>query len=108
MFDEIPVRVSHNGDVTTIGFGDEEILDQINIAAVREQIADIVVQNHSQTLAIDMTGVQLIPSGLLGLLASLRNSVRTIQILNPSQDVIEVLQITKLNQLFEVKETVQS
>ena len=100
------LEVSQNGDVTTIGFGSEEVLDQINLAACRQQIVDLVKQNRTQTLAIDMVGVRLVPSGLLGLLASLRDTVRTIQILNPSSDVREVLEVTKLNQIFQVKDTV--
>ena len=41
-----------------------------------------------------------------GLLASLRDSVGKIQILNPSEDVREVLEITKLNQIFDVRDEV--
>ena len=96
------LEVSHEGGTTTIGFGNEEILDQINLAAVREQITDIVKQNQTETLAIEMNGVRLIPSGLLGLLISLKNCVGKIQILNPSVDVREVLEVTKLNRIFEV------
>ncbi len=100
------LEVSHHAGITTIGFGNEEILDQINVAAVREQIADIVKQNQTETLAIEMNGVRLIPSGLLGLLISLKNSVTKIQILNPSVDVREVLEVTKLNRIFEVQNEV--
>lgn len=96
------LEVSQNGDVTIVGFGGREILDQINIASCREQISALVKQHQSKTLAFNMAGVRLIPSGMLGLLASLRDTVDKIQILNPSDDVREALEITKLNQIFEV------
>ncbi len=96
------LKVSQNGEVTVISFGGREVLDQINIAACRDQITDIVKQNQTKTLAFEMTGVRLIPSGMLGLLASLRDKVAKIQILNPSEDVRDVLEVTKLNQIFEV------
>jgi len=99
------LEVFHNGDVTTIGFGGRQLLDQINIAACREQIIELVKRNQTKTLAFEMTGVRLIPSGMLGLLASLKDKVKVIQILNPSKDVRDVLETTKLNQIFEVSES---
>lgn len=96
------LEIVHNGEVTVVGFGGRELLDQVNLAACRDQITELVKRNQTKTLAFDMTGVRLIPSGLLGLLASLRETVGKIQILNPSDDVREVLEITKLNQIFEV------
>lgn len=100
------LEVSQNGDATVVRFGDREVLDQINIAVCREQIADIVKRTQTKKLAFEMTGVRFIPSGMLGLLASLRDTVPTIQILNPSEDVREVLEITKLNQIFDVRDEV--
>lgn len=96
------LEIVRNGEVTVVSFGGRDLLDQINLAACREQIVELIKRNQTKTLVFEMTGVRLIPSGLLGLLASLRDSVATIQILNPSDDVREVLEITKLNQIFEV------
>ena len=98
------LELVQNGETTIVSFGGCEVLDQINLAACREQITEIVKRNQTQTLAFEMTGVRFIPSGMLGLLASLRDIVAKIQILNPSEDVREVLEITKLNQIFEVRE----
>ncbi len=98
------LELVQNGETTIVSFGGCEILDQINLAACREQITEIVKRNQSQTIAFEMTGVRFIPSGMLGLLASLRGMVSKIQILNPSEDVREVLEITKLNKIFEVRE----
>ena len=87
-----------------VGFNGEEILDQVDIAACRAEILALVEQYHVETLAFDLTGVKLIPSGLLGLLASLRKQNVKVQIYNPSEDVREVLEITKLDQVLEVHE----
>ena len=96
------LEIVRNGEVTVVGFGGRELLDQVNLAACRDQIMELVKRNQTKTLAFEMTGVRLIPSGMLGLLASLRDTVEKIQILNPSDDVREALEITKLNQIFEV------
>ncbi len=96
------LEIVRNGEVTVVGFGGRELLDQVNLSACRDQITELVKRNQTKTLAFDMTGVRLIPSGLLGLLASLRDTVDKIQILNPCEDVREALEVTKLNQIFEV------
>ena len=98
------LEVYKAGEVTVVGFGGHEVLEQVNLAACREQIADLVKVNQTKTLAFDLTGVKLIPSGLLGLMVSLRDLGVVVQIFNPSDDVREVLEVTKLIQLFEVHE----
>lgn len=104
MSDEfVTLELTQNGDITTVGFGGREVLDQINIAICREQITDFVKRNQSKILTFEMAGVLFIPSGMLGLLASLRNVVEKIQIIHPSEDVLEVLEVTKLNQIIEVR-----
>lgn len=100
------LELVQNGETTIVNFLDCENLDQINIAACREQITEIVQRNQTKTLSFEMRGVRLIPSGMLGLLASLRDIVSKIRILNPSDDVREVLEITKLNQIFDVRDEV--
>lgn len=98
------LEIYKSGDVTVIGFSGREVLAQINIAACREQIAALVERDNIKTLAFNLTGVLLIPSGMLGLMASLKELGVVVQIFNPSDDVREVLEITKLNQLFEIHE----
>ena len=96
------LEIVRNGEVTVVGFGGRDLLDQINLAACRDQITDLIKRNQTKTLVIDLAGVRLIPSGLLRVLASIRDTVEKIQILNPSEDVRDVLEVTKLNQIFEV------
>ena len=96
------LSVYKTGPLTVVGFGGQEVLDQVNIASCRHEILKLVQQNKTETLAFDLTGVKLVPSGLLGLLASLRNHGVKIQIYNPSEDVIDVLEVTHLDQVLEV------
>jgi anti-sigma B factor antagonist len=90
------------GPLTVVGFGGQDVLDQVNIAACREEILELVGTHKTEILAFDLTGVKFVPSGLLGLLASLRHQNIKIQIYNPSDDVQEVLEVTHLNQVLEV------
>lgn len=96
------LSVYKTGPLTVVGFGGQEVLDQVNIAVCRSEIMKLVAENATEVLAFDLTGVKLIPSGLLGLLASLRNQGVKIQLYNPSEDVQDVLQVTHLDTVLEV------
>lgn len=99
------IRVYEAGPLTVIGFGGE-IPDQIDLAECRSEIVDLLKLHDCKDLAIDLTGVRYVPSGMLGLLASLKRLGIQVCLYNPSSDVREVLEITRLDQLFEIRELV--
>src|SRR5262245_14412262 len=96
------LRIYKTGTLTVVGFGGVEVLDQVHIGDCRAEILALLEQHQCQTLAFDLTGVKLIPSGLLGLLASLRRLNIEVHLYNPSPDVREVLQTTRLDQLLQI------
>lgn len=101
------LKVYSVGETTVLGFGGQDVPSEFNAAHYRAAITDLLLANQSNTVAFDLAGVRLVPSGMLGLLASLRQLdglAPTVQVFNPSKDVQEVLQITKLNTLIEVHE----
>ena len=101
------LRVYSVGETTVLGFGGQDIPSEFNAAHYRAAIADLLIANKSTTVAFDLTGVKLVPSGMLGLLVSLRQLEGlepVVQVFNPGEDVQEVLQITKLNKMIEIHE----
>lgn len=102
--DDAVLKVYESGPLTVIGFGGRDVLENVNLAAFREQVAALVRQNGCHTLAFDLSGVKLIPSGLLGLLASLRRLGVAVEIYNPSPDVRDVLRVTRLDQIMPVQD----
>ena len=96
------LEVYHAGRLTVVGFGNHEVLDRINVADCRDEMAGLIREHGCELLAIDLTGVKLIPSGLLGLLASLRKLNTEVHVYNPSEDICEVLEITKLDRVLPV------
>ncbi len=99
------LQVYSVGPTTVLGFGGQDVPSEFNAAHYRAAITDLLLANQSTTVAFDLTGVKLVPSGMLGLLASLRQLdglSPTVQVFNPSKDVQEVLRITKLNTMIEV------
>lgn len=95
-------EIYQTGELTVVGFGGREILDQIDLSQCRAEIVSLVEKSRCKTLAFDLSGVKLIPSGMLGLLASLRRTNVEVHLYNPSADVAEVLQVTRLNEIMPV------
>lgn len=98
------LRVYETGPVTVLGFGGQEILDQIDLAQCRQELLELLEQYGCRVLGFDLTGVRYVPSGFLGLLASFRRLGIEVHLYNPSDDVREVLQVTKLDSIFELHE----
>lgn len=100
--DDVRLEVYQAGPITVLGFGGEVILDQIDIVHCRQQIIDLVRAHECHTLAFDLTGIRLIPSGILGLFVSLRELKVRVQVYNPSPDVQEVLELSRLSEVLEI------
>jgi anti-anti-sigma factor len=98
------VEVYAAGPTTVVGFGGRNLVDDVNLAQCRNDLVELVREHQAKVLAFDLTGVTLIPSGLLGLLASLRREGVEVHIYNPSDDVRDVLRTTNLDQLMPVHE----
>ena len=90
------------GQRTVLGFGGQEIVSQLNVSVYRDHLISLIQEHEVQTVAFDLTGIVVIPSGLLGLLASLREHNVTVELFNLSDDIREVLAITRLDELLKV------
>jgi anti-anti-sigma regulatory factor len=55
-------------------------------------------------LGFDLTGVRIVPSGFLGLMASVRSVGVEIHLYNPSSDVRDVLSTTNLDRIMQIHE----
>jgi anti-sigma B factor antagonist len=101
------LKVYSVGPVTVLGFGGQDLPSEFSVAHYRLAICELLKANNSSIVAFDVTGVRLVPSGMLGLLVSLTrlpDLPLTVQVFNPSDDFREVLAITKLNKFIEIHE----
>src|SRR6186713_1401244 len=62
------LEVYQAGELTVLGFGGRETLDRLSLGECRQELMRLIHEHHCQSLAIDLTGVRFLPSGLLGLL----------------------------------------
>ena len=93
------------GESTLIGFKDVEVVDDQHLEAFRKGLEDLIREHQCKTLVLDLTGVKIISSGTLGFLFSLSRQGVAIRVYNPSDTVKEVLDITKLGQVFKEVDT---
>ena len=98
------LKVYQTGELTVVGFGGEDVPDEVCIAGYRDQLNRLLDESHCKVLAFDLSGVRLVPSGMLGVLTSLRKRVERLEIYNASPNIREVLQLTNLDKLFELRD----
>ncbi len=96
------LRVYQAGKLTVVSFGSVAMLDQVVVSDCREEISELIRQHSCEVLAFDLTGVKLVPSGMLGMLASLGRLGVEIYLFNPSDEIREVLEITRLDTVLQV------
>lgn len=92
-----------DGSRVIVGFTSKDVPDEVSVAGYRDQLFKIVQESGCNTLTFDLTGIRIIPSGMLGLLVTMKNRGQTIEILNPSADIQEVLRVTRLLTLFTIR-----
>lgn len=98
------LEVYQAGKLTVVGFGGREILDQFSLAEYRDELQELVTEHACQTLAIDLTGVKIVPSGMLGILASFHNQGVDVHLYNASEEIREVIEITNLDRILHLHE----
>jgi hypothetical protein len=74
------------------------------LACVHAELGTIVAHNHTKVLAIDMSPVDYVPSSFIGELLMLHKRGVMIELLRPSPTIRQILETTRLNSLFVVRE----
>lgn len=101
------LQVYSAGRTTVLGFGGEDVPSEFNAAHYRAAIRDLLRAAECETVAFDLTGVRMLPSGMLGLLVSLRQLdglTPHVQVFNACADIRNVLSMTRLDTMIEVRE----
>jgi anti-sigma B factor antagonist len=102
------INVSEVGDITIVRFVDRKILDAANIQSMGEELFALVEQDGRKSLLLDFTSVEFLSSAALNKLIILDKKVKAangrMRICSLRPEIREVFVITRLNQLFEIKE----
>lgn len=96
------------GDVTIARFIDKKILDETNIQIIGNQLFGLVEEDGRKRIILDFSNVEYLSSAALGKLITLEKKVKAaggkLRLCSIRPDIYEVFAITKLNQVFDIKD----
>jgi anti-sigma B factor antagonist len=102
------LNVTEVGDVTVVRFVDRKILDEANIQELGQELFQLV-EDNKKNLLLNFANVEFLSSAALGKLIALDKKVKThtgtLKLSDIRPEIYEVFKITKLNKLFDIKET---
>lgn len=99
---EAAIELLEPGDVTVVGFRGDTFLGATHIPLLQESINRIINEHQPKVLQFDLSGVALLTSDMLGFFISIKNRGIDIALYNPSEDVRKVIEVTRLDELFDL------
>lgn len=103
MAGQIPwFEVYSAGKVIVVGFSDREALGRVVLEDFRDQLLALAEQHNSDAIAVDLTGVKMLPSGMLGLLVSFHKLGFEVYFFNPDTEIRDVLDVMQLAPLVHI------
>ena len=106
---ESRLRISEDSGVTRVEFLDRNILDEANIQKIGEELASLIESAEEPKLLISFANVDHLSSAALGALITVNNKVRgkggQLRLADIDPQIYEVFVITRLNQLFDIRDT---
>jgi anti-anti-sigma factor len=101
------VEARHEGTRTAARFIGCDSLNEYNTDAVGEQLSHLIEGRTRPQLHLDLVGIRYVSSSALGKLLALNRKVRAaggrLVLCNPSPAVVEVLTVTGLHTILEVR-----
>ena len=98
-------HVYKTGRMTVIGFEGRHLENPLHADTVREQLMHMVKHHDCEILVVDLMNLGVVSSWILGVLAAIQQSGTDVELYHPSDEIRQILDITKLNQLLHVRET---
>jgi anti-sigma B factor antagonist len=96
--------------VTVVTFLDRKILDAANIQELGDELYSLVEQDGHKKLVLDFGNVDFLSSAALNKLIVLDKKSKAkagaVKLCNLKPEIQEVFVITRLNQLFDIRDTV--
>ena len=97
------------GGVTVATFVDKKILDEGNIQVIGNQLFSLVEDDGRDKIILDFSSVEYLSSAALGKLITMDKKVKSakgkLRLCAVRPDIYEVFAITKLNKLFDMRDT---
>jgi len=106
------ISIEYGDDATIVAFTDEKILEDTDVRALREAVESVVEQAPGIHLVLDFRHVRFLSSAVLGLLIRISKKVYEregqLRLCNIHPGIYEVFKITRLTNVFEIYEDIES
>src|SRR4030081_2974483 len=106
------LEVEDIGEVAVVNFTDKKILDEQNIQVIGEQLFSLVDELGRRKILLNFGNVEYLSSAALGKLITLNKKLQGVGgklvLCNIDPQIYEVLEITKLNKLFNIQKEEQA
>jgi hypothetical protein len=99
----VRLKVYRAGPVSVVGFGGRPIKTRIDFGSYQASLTDLIKRAGCRVLAIDLTGVEVAPARMLGVLVALRKLVDRIEIHNAAGSTRETLAMIQTASLFDLR-----
>lgn len=97
------------GEATIAKFIDKKILDEGNIQIIGNQLFGLVDEDGRSKIVLDFENVEYLSSAALGKLITMDKKVKAakgkLRLCNIKPEIYEVFAITRLNKLFDIRES---
>jgi len=107
MSDYRRIDVSKEGDVTIVKFLDKKILDETGVQELGVELFRLVEHDNRKQILLNFENVEFLSSAALGKLITLDRKTKAargrLKMSNIRPEILEVLQITKLNKVFDIR-----
>ncbi len=108
MADHQRLNISEIGDVTVVRFVDRRIIDEAIIQEMGAELFGLVEKERRGSLLLSFENVEFLSSAALGKLITLDKKVKAqggrLKLTSIRPEIYEVFSITKLDQLFDIKD----
>jgi anti-anti-sigma factor len=96
------LEIIEAGPRTTVGFGGADLPPEHILGRYLNEIMELIESSGCRELSFDLTGISSVPSGFLGVLASVLKKGVAVSVKHPSREVREVLALTNFDRLIKV------
>jgi anti-sigma B factor antagonist len=103
------ITVTDRDGISVVRFVSEKIVDELEIQELGDELTSLIEKDKRVALLLNFDGVRFLSSAALGKLIKLDQLVKQheskLKFSNIRSDVYEVFKITKLDTVFDIRET---
>jgi anti-sigma B factor antagonist len=96
------LQVLETGSVVVVGFGGRDLPPEHALGRYLGELGELIDSTGCRELAFEMQGINMIPSGFLGVIASVAKRGVSVSVRHPSTDVREVLELTHFDRIIKI------